>query len=103
MIFRSFRPPSGNEFKNKLERLKRRIPKPKKRFRPPSGNEFKNFISKNGCSITVILVFVPLRGMSLKTINLLKVKIVIFNEGFRPPSGNEFKNPYFFLKFFVKI
>ena len=37
-------------------------------------------------------VFVPLRGMSLKTYkNSRRIEMTI-KECFRPPSGNEFKN-----------
>ena len=73
-------------------------------FRPPSGNEFKNLdLQLKDPKYIDKLVFVPLRGMSLKTDAVNTFKEVRQSERFRPPSGNEFKNPYFFLKFFVKI
>ena len=63
-------------------------------FRPPSGNEFKNrnkyerIIKKVKC-----LVFVPLRGISLKTVERgRRGRMAPSGPCFRPPSGNEFKN-----------
>ena len=38
------------------------------------------------------MVFVPLRGMSLKTIWNISSNDIDYTDCFRPPSGNEFKN-----------
>ena len=64
-----FRPLTGNEFKNMYELL-RATSTNKTCFRPLTGNEFKNNPSKALTTPAVnLIVFVPLRGMSLKTRN----------------------------------
>ena len=71
------------------------------RFRPPSGNEFKNYLHfKKAIARSGFKVFVPLRGMSLKTYNH-RLSHILIEDCFRPPTsvakcllglGNEFKN-----------
>ena len=62
-------------------------------FRPLSGNEFKNALDEAGLAANrPSIVFVPFRGMSLKTELNINVGNITEVSCFRPLSGNEFKN-----------
>ena len=62
-------------------------------FRPLTGNEFKNkFRSDKLWQLRCRKVFVPSRGMSLKTSRKRRCLELFKKERFRPLTGNEFKN-----------
>ena len=63
-----------------------------KGFRPPSGNEFKNKLPKGILPSDAIIGFRPPSGNEFKNHNKRRHFMLNKQTSFRPPSGNEFKN-----------